>query len=68
MSKWEWFYLIVNGIAVLALYTWCVIDIAANCALRRFEAMIGTEADAVEEDDDMVDELNRMWREKRDGE
>lgn len=68
VSKWEWLYLIANGIAVLALYTWCVIDIAATVAIRRFEAMIGTNADAAEEDDDMVDELNRMWRGKRDGE
>lgn len=56
---------IVFGVACLAIYTWNVIEFAANLAVHRMERMLGS-AMTDEDEDEIIDRLDRMMGEHHD--
>lgn len=57
---------IIFGIVALVIYTWNVIEFAANLAVHRMERQFGAAMTDEESEDDIIDRLDRMMGEKHD--
>ena len=57
---------IIFILACLAIYTWNVIEFAANLAVHRMERLLGQAMTDDESEDEIIDRLDRMMGEKHD--